>query len=120
MQTLINDLVSGHKEYKDDGVVITHPPSALDLRAARTISTLIQSLEGCDRGNRTLCLEIGQLKQENNILKAKLNEPIEPIPGDEPDVPHVRNGEGQTSKVGSTGSGDTGSSDSASEGSGTN
>jgi hypothetical protein len=120
MQTLINDLVSGHKEYKDGGVVITHPPSALDLRAARTISTLIQSLEGCDRGNRTLCLEIEQLKQENTLLKAKLNEPIEPIPGDEPDVPHVRNGEWQASEMGGDRSGDSGPSDSASEGSGTN
>jgi hypothetical protein len=120
MQTLINALVLGHKEYKDDGVVITHPPSALDLRAARAISTLIQSLEGCDRGNRTLCLEIEQLKQENNILKAKLNEPIGPIPGDEPNVPNLRDGEWQTSEMGSTGSGDPGPSDSASEGSGTN
>lgn len=120
MQTLINDLVLGHKEYKDDGVVITRPPTAKDLRAARAISTLIQSLEGCDRGNRTLCLEIEQLKQENNLLKAKLNEPTGPIPGDEPNVPNLRDGEGQTSEVGSTGSADSGPSDSAGEGSGTN
>lgn len=40
MQDLINSLKMGTLEFKDEGVVVTHPPTKNMLRAARTIFSL--------------------------------------------------------------------------------
>ena len=40
MQNLYNELMNGSAEYKADGTVVQHPPTALMLRAARTLKQL--------------------------------------------------------------------------------
>lgn len=40
MQTLINDLNNGTPEYRDNGQIIVHPPTAVMLRAARVLKQL--------------------------------------------------------------------------------
>ncbi len=40
MQNLINQLMAGQTEYRDEGVVIQHPPTALQTRAGRVVSEL--------------------------------------------------------------------------------
>lgn len=40
MQNLINALISGRTEFKDDGVIVQHPPTAVQIRAAKIVSEL--------------------------------------------------------------------------------
>lgn len=40
MSRLINQLLEGTREYKDEGIVITHPPTSLAIRAATHIKDL--------------------------------------------------------------------------------
>lgn len=50
MQTLYNALINGTPEYKDNGEIIVHPPTAVMLRAAKTIKQL------CDINNNNMYL----------------------------------------------------------------
>lgn len=40
VQNLINQLLAGHTEFRDGGVLIQHPPTTVQIRAGKTISEL--------------------------------------------------------------------------------
>ena len=42
MKTLYDSLINGTPEYKDNGVIITHPPNATMLRAAKMIKQAVE------------------------------------------------------------------------------
>ena len=138
MQTLINSLINGTKEYKDNGEIISTPPTATALRASRELTNLaninatnhhlIMQLQA--RVNEQL-QEILTLQSHNNELQSNIQKlqssNVRPNNmgdtnshgRDSSDVQHVREGEGQASVVASGSDGLSGS-DSDSQGSGTN
>ena len=100
MQTLINSLINGTNEYRDNGEVITHPPTATSLRAARELTTLTN----INATNHQLIMqlqqrideqlkEILQLQAQNN----EYNRELSAIKA----VPSVRESEQQVSEMGS-------------------
>lgn len=138
MQTLINSLLNGTNEYRDNGVVVVHPPTATSLRAARELT----ALTNINATNHHLIMQLQarvdeQLKElltlqsHNNELQSNLQKlqpsNVRPNPvvdsdeatGPDADVQHVCESEGQTSPVASEGERLDGS-DSDSEGRGTN
>lgn len=65
MNQLLTDLTEGSVEYKDNGEVIRHPPTATMLRAARAIKQLLEQ----DAGNMRVA---HQLQQQNQQLLQEL------------------------------------------------
>lgn len=138
MQTLINSLLNGTNEYRDGGLVSVHPPTATALRAARELTTLVNTNTTNDILIQQLQFRVNEQLNEILTLQSKLNElqsTIQKIqssnvrpdnlehPNEDarPDVhvQHVRESEGQTSTMASKGE-QLGGSDSDSEGRGTN
>lgn len=73
--SLYQQLVNGEIEYKDDGIVITHPPTTTALRAARHIKLLEQSynqltqtLIQAQSYNKELLTEQEQFRNEQQRL----------------------------------------------------
>lgn len=113
---LINQLTSGSVEYRDNGEVIRHPPTAVMLKAARTLvaidkehtanlTMLLKSQQQCNE----LLQEIEYLRKELNDARAARSTNTE----------SVRNGKRETEPVAHYRTGPS-ESDSVSEGSGTN
>lgn len=69
MLNLITALTNGTVEYKDDGVEITHPPTATMLRAARTLKELATINEQNQHILNQLQLRVNQLEAENESLR---------------------------------------------------
>lgn len=65
MQNLYNELMNGSTEYRADGTVIQHPPTALALRAARTLKQLADL-------NDTNALLINQLQAREQDVHRNL------------------------------------------------
>lgn len=135
MQTLINSLLNGTNEYRDNGVVVVHPPTATSLRAARELT----ALTNINTTNQHLIMQLQarvdeQLKElltlqsHNNELQSNLQKlqpsNVQPNPVEHTDNPNanvqdVREDQGQTGDVECTSEQPAGS-DSDSEGRGTN
>ena len=64
MQTLINSLNNGITEYKDNGEIIQHPPTATMIRAAKALLELAKVNEA----NTQI------LVQQQNLITAQLQE----------------------------------------------
>lgn len=77
MNQLLTDLTDGSVEYKDNGEVIRHPPTATMLRAARAIKQLLEQDAGNMRAAQSLQQQNQQLLQElenvRNDLSAERN-----------------------------------------------
>lgn len=120
MQILINALVNGTNEFQDDGVVITKPPTAMSLRAARELTTLIN----INATNHQLIMQLQsrveeQLKEILN-LQSNLNESNQRNQElRASSISSVCENTRETSEVGSTSKQPSGS-DSDGEGRGTN
>lgn len=113
---LINQLTSGSVEYRDNGEVIRHPPTAVMLKAARTLVAIDKE----HTANLTMLLKSQQtcneLLQEVEFLRKELNDARA---ARSTNITSVCNGEQEATVVAHDGAGPS-ESDSASEGSGTN
>ena len=71
---LIQELMNGTVEYRDNGVEIRHPPSAAMVRAAR----ILQQIDAQNTINMQLLMKVQQenqeLLQQLATLQEKLNE----------------------------------------------
>ena len=68
---IANALNMGSTEYKDDGVIIQHPPTALAIMAAKHIQTLVATHENNVRMIMSLQRSEDQLLQENEQLRTQ-------------------------------------------------
>lgn len=113
---LINQLTSGSVEYRDNGEVIRHPPTAVMLKAAR----ILVELDKEHTANLNMLLRSQQycseLLTENENLKKEIYDYRNPKPADPKSVCESKP---EVSDVGSNGTGPS-ESDSDGEGSGTN
>ena len=69
MLNLITALTNGTVEYKDNGEMITHPPSALMLRAARVLKEVATVNEANNAVINQFQARIQQLELENESLR---------------------------------------------------
>ena len=72
MQTLIQELLSGTTEYRDDGIMLKHPPTTQALKSARAITKLLQMLEAAERINDTSARMLHNQETEIASLKEQL------------------------------------------------
>lgn len=76
MQTLYNSLINGTPEYRDNGEVIIHPPTAIMLRAARTIKQLcgindnnVIVINNLQKREMELLELVELMKESKNVIK---------------------------------------------------
>ena len=74
MNSIYSELINGSVEFMDNGVMITHPPSALALRAARTLKQLSEINQGNENMLMQNQFQADQLLQQNIQLHDKINE----------------------------------------------
>lgn len=103
MQDLINQLNNGTTEYKDGGEIRQNPPTALAKRAANTIA----QLANINADNQRIMMELQnrvnqQLEEIETLTKAQNVSSNEPQPTNNESVCESS---GETSDVGSSGSG---------------
>lgn len=124
MQTLVNALVNGTTEYKEDGTVVQHPPSAIMLRASRELTTLFNINATNQQTLNQLQLRVEEQLKEITILQEQNNEHLQTINKLTTDLQNLRNDPGQgREEVNSdveSGSEQSSGSDSTGQGSGTN
>lgn len=72
MNNLYNELINGSIEFRDEGVVVQHPPTSLALRAARMLKQLTDTndtnmivISQLERNQHELFNEIKLLKEQN-------------------------------------------------------
>jgi hypothetical protein len=72
MNNLYNELINGSIEFRDEGVVIQHPPTSLALRAARMLKQLADTndtnmivISQLERNQHELFNEVKLLKEQN-------------------------------------------------------
>lgn len=98
MNNLYNELINGSVEFRDEGVVIQHPPTSLALRAARMLKQLADT-------NDTNMIVISQLERNQQEL---FNE-IQLLKEQNENYQRLREGGQQTDAMGSSNSGPPGS-----------
>lgn len=73
MNPLYNALVSGQREYKEDGTEVVHPPTSLHLQAAR----YIKQMDEINIGNNNIMMQLqqhnSQLLLDNQNLQEKIH-----------------------------------------------
>ena len=79
MQNLINALQAGTTEYRDEGVVVQHPPTATQIRAAKIVS----ELNNQNIANQAIIMnqqaQIAQSINEIDELKQRLEDALKTI-----------------------------------------
>lgn len=63
MQNLLNELTSGTTSYNEKGEMVTHPPTAVMLRAARTLKQLLEQHETNMMAIHSMTNELNQYKE---------------------------------------------------------
>lgn len=124
MQTLLNSLVNGTTEYLENGDIVQHPPTAVMLRAARELTTLLNINTTNGEAIRQLQFRVEEQLNEITILQENINESRRAITELTTDLQNLRNDTGQDGaelniEVGRSGEQSSGS-DSDGEGCGTN
>lgn len=125
MQTLVNALVNGTTEYKEDGTVVQHPPSAIMLRASRELTTLFNINATNQQTLNQLQLRVEEQLKEITILQEQNNEHLQTINKLTTDIQDLRvdirlNGNEEVNSDVESGSEQSSGSDSTGQGSGTN
>jgi TolA-binding protein len=72
MDALYNALVNGQPSYKEDGTYVTHPPSSLQLQAARTLKQLAE----INTQNQVVVMQLQQQINQQLYDIQQLNEII--------------------------------------------
>ena len=71
---IIQELRAGtvHFQVQPDGSesFTTRPPTSLNLRASRIIEELVQALQGLERSNQTLAVQLQQTQEELNAQRS--------------------------------------------------
>ena len=80
MEALYTALVNGQPEYKEDGTYIIHPPSSLQLQAARTLKQLTE----INNQNQHVIIQLQQQINQQLYEIQQLNEAINVLRNPEP------------------------------------